>query len=380
MVFLFHAVHPFDFGDWQIKNAEQSELITIILTILSLWGMPFFFLVAGAASWFALERRIARQYISERFKRLLIPFIIGTILFSPIQFYLEWKNKVQNGVLSIIFQEHVANVFQPFNPLSLHYPGFTPRWFGFGFHLWFLAFLFFFALITLPLFRWLKSEAGKRLVTRMANLSEKRGGILFLVLPLVIVQLILRPFFPLEHDWGDFVFLMAFFMLGYLLYADQRFARALRRDWWILLSLGTIIMLGLLGMYIFDLPVMTWGQDNSYPQYYLIVSLTTLIAFCYTLTMLFVGMRFLNSTNKLLQYAQEAALPFFVLHQPMIIILAFFVVQWNASIAVKLPVVVLGSFALSIGLYETVIRRIRPLRALFGMKTSPPSLVKAAQV
>jgi glucan biosynthesis protein C len=379
MVFLFHAVHPFDFGDWQIKNIEQSEIITIILTLLGLWGMPFFFLVAGSGSWFALERRTARQYISERFKRLLIPFIVGTALFSPIQFYLEWKNKFQNGVLSISFQEYVDSQFQPFNPLSLHYPGFTPGWFGFGFHLWFLAFLFFFVLITLPLFRWLKSEAGKRLVTRLASLSDKRGGILLFVLPLAVVQFILEPIFPKEHDWGDFIFQMCFFIVGYVLYADPRFIRAIRRDWWLLLTLGMAIVLGLLGMYLAELPVLDWSETPYTLEFYFIFSVVTCVAVCFTLTMLFVGMRFLDFTNNWLQYAQEAALPFFILHQPVIIVLAFFVVQWEASIAVKLPVVVLGAFALSIGLYEAFIRRIQPMRALFGMKVRRPTLIKAAQ-
>jgi glucan biosynthesis protein C len=379
MVFLFHAVHPFDFGDWQIKNLEQSEIITIILTLLGLWGMPFFFLVAGAGSWFALERRTARQYISERFKRLLIPFVVGTLLFSPIQMYLEWKNKFQNGVLSIPFQQYVDNEFQPFNPLTLHYPGFTPGWFGFGFHLWFLAFLFFFALITLPLFRWLKSGAGKQLVSRLARLSEKRGGILLFILPLAVVQFILEPIFPKEHDWGDFILQMCFFIVGYVLYADPRFIRALRRDRWLLLTLGLLIVLGLLGMYMAELPVMAWSETPYTLEFYLVHSLATGVAVCFTLTMLFVGMRFLDFTNHWLQYAQEAALPFFILHQPVIIVLAFFVVQWEASIAVKLPVVVLGAFALSIGLYETFIRRIQPMRSLFGMKVRRPTKIKAAQ-
>jgi glucan biosynthesis protein C len=378
MVFLFHAVHPFDFGDWQIKNLEQSEIITIILTLLGLWGMPFFFLVAGSASWFALQRRTARQYISERVKRLLIPFIIGTFLFSPIQMYLEWKNKVQNGVLSLPFQEYVDGQFQPFNPLSLHYPGFTPGWLGLGFHLWFLAFLFFFALITLPLFRWLKSEAGKRLVTRMASLSEKRGGILLFVLPLAVVQFILEPIFPKEHDWGDFILQMCFFILGYILYADSRFTRAIRRDWWLLLTLGMAIVLSLLGMYMAELPVMAWSETPYTLEFYFVLSLVTCVAVCFTLTMLFVGMRFLDFTNKWLRYAQEAVLPFFILHQPAIVVLAFFVVQWEASIAVKLPIVVLGSFVISLGLYEALIRRVGPIRALFGMKVSRHPRVEAA--
>lgn len=105
MVFLFHAVHPFDFGDWQIKNIEQSEILTILLTLLGIWGMPFFFMVAGAASWFALQNRTPSQYIQERLKRLVIPFIVCMILFSPFQMYLEWENKVQRGVVTTSFQE-----------------------------------------------------------------------------------------------------------------------------------------------------------------------------------------------------------------------------------------------------------------------------------
>ena len=83
--------------------------------------------------------------------------------------------------------------------------------------------------------------------------------------------------------------------------------------------------------------------------------------------MLFVGMRFLDFTNRWLRYGQEAALPFFVLHQPAIVVIAFFVVQWNVGILPKLLTVVVSSFVVSAGLYELLIRRIRPLQILFGM-------------
>ena len=42
-------------------------------------------------------------------------------------------------------------------------------------------------------------------------------------------------------------------------------------------------------------------------------------------------------------------MPFFLIHQPVIII-ALFVVQWEASIMVKPPLVVLGSFVITLGL------------------------------
>lgn len=90
-VFLFHAVHPFDVSPWTIKNAEQSEIVTAFLGLLFPWGMPFFFLIAGAGSWFALRRRTAGQFATERFRRLFIPFLVGCVLLSPIMLYFQWS-------------------------------------------------------------------------------------------------------------------------------------------------------------------------------------------------------------------------------------------------------------------------------------------------
>ncbi len=128
MVFLFHAVHPFDFGDWQVKNVAQSEILTIILLFLGMWGMPFFFMLAGAGAWFALQRRTARQYVSERFYRVLIPFIAGSILFTPLEYYCEYMNRIQRGVLTSF--PAFLSAFTVFNPRLLRFPGFSPRWFG----------------------------------------------------------------------------------------------------------------------------------------------------------------------------------------------------------------------------------------------------------
>jgi glucans biosynthesis protein C len=369
MVFLFHAVHPFDMADWQIKNTQQSEVLNIILILLSLWGMPFFFMVAGAASWFALRQRSSRQYISERVNRLLIPFIAGTILFSPLEYYLSWMNRIQRGVFSISFWDFLSGELPRFDPLRLSAPGFSPRWIGIGFHLWFIGFLFCFALITLPLFRWMTGAKGKRFISKFARICAHRGGILLFILPLLIIQFSLRPFGLQEHDWQDFIFQMAFFILGFLVFTDERITRAVRRDGWLLLGVGSAFVLGLLGLYLLNLPVIKWGSDPSLPQFYLILIPTTGIALCYSLTMLFVGMRFLDFTNTWLRYGQEAALPFFIFHQPVIIVIAFYVVQWDTGMWIKLPIVVLSSFVVVLGMYELIVRRIGLLRFLFGMKS-----------
>ena len=63
-----------------------------------------------------------------------------------------------------------------------------------------------------------------------------------------------------------------------------------------------------------------------------------------------------------------ASYPFFIVHQPVILFIAFYAVQWDAGIPLKLLVVVLGSLLVSLGLYEVLVRRINPVHALFGMK------------
>ena len=79
-VFLFHALHPFDaLPAWHIENEQASALATFVAGFLALWGMPFFFVMAGATSWFSLRRRTPGRNLRERVTRLLLPFIVGAL-------------------------------------------------------------------------------------------------------------------------------------------------------------------------------------------------------------------------------------------------------------------------------------------------------------
>lgn len=360
-VFLFHATVVFSDIDFHIKNAEQSPYISLFHGFLFPWGLPLFFLIAGAGSWFALERRAPGQYVRERFYRLFIPFVVGSLLLTPVQRYFEWSHKTQTGVVQGSFAEFLKGLAW----------GVSPRLSGVvGYHLWFLIFLFCFSLLTLPLFRWLRGESGQGIVSRVARLCQHRGGILLFILPLLLVRLSLHPFFPYERDWADFFVLLLYFVLGYLLFADKRFTQAIRRDWLIMLIIGIVAFLAFVA-----LTLIADGVDREAgPRTLLEFSwwgLATVCGWCWTAFAVFIGMRFLDFSNRLLQYALQALLPFFVFHQPVIIVVAYYVVQWDAGIVVKLLAVVLGSFAITLAIYELVIRRIGPLRALFGMKARP---------
>jgi glucan biosynthesis protein C len=357
-VFLFHASNVFDTLPSHIKNAQQSDVITGIQAFFFPWGMALFFMIAGAGTWFALKRRTSSQYIKERSRRLLIPFVVGSIIFSPVQLYFEWSHKVQTGVFAGSFVQFVSSL--PWGP--------NPRIFAVvGYHLWFLGFLFMFSLLALPFFQWVRRGAGQRLIFWLEQVCRHRGGILIFVLPPLFIRLGLQPFFPYEHDWADFFFLFTFFVIGYLVISDEQLRQAVRRDWPITLTVGTLAFLG--GAAI----VLSTGEFDieSAPHNLLDFTWWGLFAvcgWCWTAFTLFIGMRFLNFSNRLLRYGQEAIVPFFVVHQPVIIVIAYFVVQLNAALVPKLLIVVIGSFLVSLALYQLVIRRVGVLRVTFGMK------------
>lgn len=357
-VCLFHVFDVFNTAGFEIKNAEQSEVVTMIQGFFFPWGMPLFFVIAGAGTWFALRRRSAGQFTRERTLRLLVPFFTGTLLLGPIQIYLSWRHRTETGVFAGSLGQFVADRLSSIGP----------KLFGaIGYQMWFLGFLFAFSLLALPLFIWLKGMAGRRVTARLAGLCVRRGGILIFILPLVAVRLVLHPLFPLQHDWADFISFGLFFILGYLVFTDARFASAIRRDGWILLGVGLLTTLAF-GMLVLSLgSVDLEASPGTLPEF-LLWACVAAAGWCGAAFMLNIGMRYLDHDSKKLRYGQATLLPFFVLHQTVMLGIAYFVVQWEASIAVKMLVVGLGGFVVTIGLIELVIKRVGILRVMFGMK------------
>ena len=362
-VWAYHSARPFMLQEWLINDTQTSLLITaVFLIFLGSMGMPLFFMMAGVGSLFALRRRTGRQFASERAKRLFIPFVVGCILLSPVQFYLEWLHK---GWYEGSFLQFIPVLVQ--DRLNLLTTTFSPRIFeSLGSHLWFLGYLFTFSLIVLPLFLWLKTEPGQRAIAWLGKLGERRGGLLMFILPVAVVRMSLQPFFPGYTDWADYAYMLVFFVCGYLLFADERLVGAIRRDWRLMLGVGILSTLTMLGGLAAG--GQAWVNDPSSPGFYLGWGLVGVNGWCLSLFALWLGMRLLDFRNRWLERGQELIVPFYVFHQPPIVFFAFFTVQWSVGIPVKLAVVVAGSLAVTLGLCELVIRRVKPARALFGMK------------
>jgi glucans biosynthesis protein C len=360
-VFVFHAMHPFDTADWHVKNAEQTDALLIVLAFLGSWGLAFFFLIAGAGSFLALRWRTVRQHVNERLTRLLLPLLVAYALFSPLQFMIEERHDGgSTGSILGDARRFIVNIWDE-PPLLL----------ADTYHLWFVVFLLEFSLLGLPLFAWLRGPRGQRLTNWLGRMVQRRGVILLLVIPFAVVHVALQGAPGEDHGWGEFVYYFDFFLLGHVLMCDARLTDAVRRH------LAPALLLGFAGMTLLlvtDVPgfLEQWWEDPSYSWRYAgVFALLTVQAWGWVVAALSLGMRAPAFQRPVPGAVATATMPFFIVHQPVILLVAFYVVQWDVGIAGKLAVVLIVSLLVSAAL-AWALSRVPTISLLFGAKRPQP--------
>ena len=79
-------------------------------------------------------------------------------------------------------------------------------------------------------------------------------------------------------------------------------------------------------------------------------------------------MKHLAFANRTLAYTGEAVLPFYILHQNVLLWVGFFVVDWAVPDLAKYLIITTSSLLIVMLLYEYLVRRFNALRFLFGIR------------
>ena len=378
-VFLFHICHIFDLAarandvthdpSPSVRNPDSSVALTVYVFFVYHWVMQLLFLLAGMTAWYSLRSRTRGQYVRERLRRLLIPFVFGSLTLIPWNGYVSALNHASfSGSFWNYFPVHFERMWWALNIPRFHHgliALYQTSW-----HLWFLAFLAIFALLAMPLRFGLAGQGHRRAMVFFATFAEKPWGLAIMGLPIIAIKFSLNAAFPDYLDWSDTLVFFALFLYGSLFMTDVRFTRAIARqaNTWLIVacvSFGSLLgahILGLLSQWMSH-PEYSW----SYSGYQLIVAIDT---WAWVLAITGFGLRLLNFRNRFLEYANEAALPFYILHQPFILTIAFVVVQYHMAIGGKAVMISIAAFVTTMVAYEFAIRRSRVLRVLFGMKQS----------
>jgi glucans biosynthesis protein C len=368
-ILIFHSLRPFSSEGWHVTNAQTSELLAVVTAFFWTFGLAVLFLLAGVGVRFALRKRTWRVFLRERTARLLVPFVVGTLLLAPTQAFIEGThNGTFDGPLTAFPGWWIASLGWVADS------GFSPSVFGVGYHLWFLGFLFAFSVIALPLCSWLMSRRGRDAIAALAaRVAAVPGATLGFALPIGVLLVAGVPLGSDEHDWAEFLWYFGYFMTGFVLLSDERFIPAVRRDGPIALVVAVATTAALIGLGIGEWLVSAAdrGLDWSFVP---AAGVFALEGWAWTIVILNVGIRVAGLQRPVSPRIGDAVLPVYVIHQPVILAVAFFVVQWPLGILPKWLAVLGISAVVTLALVGLALRM--PItRVLLGARARPAAPV-----
>lgn len=338
MILLLFPVHTFmiwnDFGSKFYVWGGGNRWISTLIVLINPWFMPVLFAIAGVCARYSLEKRSPKEFVGERVRKLLLPFVSGMVLLVPIQtlFARKFFDGYEGGIL-----ENLAYFFTHVTDLSGYDGGFTPG------HLWFLLFLFVISLVALLVCKFLPY------VKVADSVSKINFGLLMgLFVPVWLLYYI--------GNFGGFSLgkNFALYIIGYYVLSNDSVLERLERNFkWIA---------GIYGVSQLALAI-------AYHQWAFYGDLAVnFVGWSGVLFWFIAGKRWLNRETKGFNYFKKASFPIYILHQSILVAVGYYTLLLCDDLPLQMAVILVGSFVLTVFCYQ-VIRHIPYLRCLFGIKS-----------
>jgi len=346
LLFPFHAAFvfcPVSYS-YYVQSGQSFVAAQCLAAAIEPWIMPLLFCIAGMSARYALRKRTPRGFFAERTRRLLVPFLAGVALVCPVIAY--YAQKFHDGP-EVTFPEAVAHFFGSiagFHGLDRMAGDFSVA------HLWFIAFLFVISVCTLCLVLLWRRLAGS------SPGPEDPGLFVLLLLFVPFWALNLAGYLVTQYS---FLAYFAFFLTGYCLLSKDAVQVRLEACrvpllvLWIALAAGAIIGGGIfLGQ-----PGVLWGTSPVF----------VLTGWVGVLALLGTGRHLLERATPLTEYLATASYPVYILHQAVLVAVAYYVLLLPAIPAVlQFAAIIVLSLLLTFAVYE-ILRRIPGVGVLFGI-------------
>jgi peptidoglycan/LPS O-acetylase OafA/YrhL len=374
LVFLIHCSKIFDYHTQVVANTVRSPVLSAFRDAVLIWVMPLFFVLSGGAIFLSRGPDRIGKFVKSRFVRLVVPLIsVGTFIINAVYVYIE---RLSSGKAASGFFQWYPRYFDGFNGFG---GNFAPL--GHGTHLWYLEFLFIYSLILLPLFVRSKKR-GTSLLSRLSVRFEKPWALLLLFLPVAVigalVEMVGMGGVRGMGGWDPISYLF-FLGYGYLVFSNARIGETIKKAYPIFLTVAIVLTALFLDThfgFVLKIPgILRHDVRNNgallpiFPFLWVAVqALRGLMAWCWIIGLLGLGRRFLNLNSKFLAYANEAGLPFYILHHAVIYVVGYYITQWNSGAGTKFILIAIVSFAIVMAIYEALIRRFNWVRFALGMR------------
>ncbi|PHN03143.1 acyltransferase family protein [Flavilitoribacter nigricans] len=352
LLIFFHIGMFFNSWGWHIKNNVIYDWLYLPMGFLSQWRLTALFLISGMGTYFALSYRSGKVFARERLIRLGIPFLFGTLVLIAPQVYVE---RLVEGQFTGSYFE-----FYPIEFFKGIYPTGNFSWH----HLWFLPYLLTYTLLLAPLFLYFRRHPENRFLNWCRKQIRKKYGLFLFIIPLYFPEAFIEPFFNVTHayygDWFAHAHYGIIFFYGFLF-------MLLREDFWAALDRLKQPAL-IIGLVTFSLLAgVFWQIEDGVIVHFTEAAVKVTNCFMWLVVIFGYGAKYLNRPSPLLAYCNRAVYPFYIFHQTLIIIFAYFLIEKEWSLGVKFTILTVATFFSCWGLYELV-RRFKLGRILFGIK------------
>lgn len=345
VLFPFHTAFVFCAGwyGYYVLSDYPSTAAHLLTVSVEPWIMPLLFCIAGVSTKFALQERTPLVYLKERVTKLLVPFLAGLFLICPVIAYYALKfHTGYTGSFSGAFVHFFSSIHN-FPYLSGISGDFSVD------HLWFILFLFIFSVVALGVIL-----PGRRL----AGLHLNSGKVSLPVLLLLFVPVWLLNFVGFTVTGYSFMSYFALFLIGYYVFSMDPVQAMVEKYWAVLLAAWIILTIGVMwtyGIFLGHYEVF-WGSSAIY----------VLTGWTGVLALMGVGRHLFDFTNPFAAYMGAASYPVYIIHQAILVAIAYYVVMLAIPPALQFMAIVIFSILLTFACYE-ILRRIPVVRALFGI-------------
>ena len=352
---LLHAAMSYlpGFTVWPLLDRSTSAALGVGFFTVHMFRMTLFFVIAGLFARLLVERRGVRAFVRNRATRIVVPLVVGWIVFFPlIVIAMVWG---ADGPLQP--PGGAAGAGQPPAP-ALAFP---------LAHLWFLYVLTLIYVAALPLRQLIaRLDARERLAHAAdAGLRVALSGpwaplVLsvpligaFLVSPWLLFAGIPTPDQSLIPNLPAAVAFSSAFTFGWLLHRQTALLQAIERWWAPHLAAGvvlTVACLAILG------PGPSAQLSTTAPSATLYTVLYAAGVWSWTLGLIGAALRFCAAESPVARYVSDASYWIYLAHLPLVMGLQGLMKDWPLHWGVKFPLVVTVALAILFASYHLLVR------------------------
>jgi hypothetical protein len=363
LLMIYHASLIFGTRSWLVTADSPSRVFDLVSLVSHPWRLSLLFMISGIST-AALSRRLGPADIRGlRSRQLIPPLLFGAFVIVPPQIYVAFRSNFDLKMSYMEFWE----TYLRFGSL-VDQDGAVHSLFSLQ-HLWFLAYLWLYSiLLTLcPL----AVDVIKTVSARLSGMLQGYGLLAWPILYLSALRLVLYPVFgetlDVGHDWYAHVVYFGFFTFGYLMADDERFWTSIvaQRGRAALVAAASLALIT--GLFLLYPPgarglavTMLHRIGRSAFQWSAIVAIFGICRVAIT------------APHRVTSYFNKAMLSYYVLHQTIMLVFAYWLKQTYGLGSSSFPLLVLATVACCMLLYEMKRRTMLLLKSI-GRAVSGPS-------